>query len=207
MIINIRGTSGSGKSTLVREIMELYDKPKPVRMKNSNRVVAYSLDRPHSSFVLTPLTVVGDYTNVCGGCDTIDNKAQVYNQVQNAAKTGDVLFEGLLVSEDYGYTLELHQIGLPVFIIVLDTPVDECIRRVNQRRYSSADTEYHSRPRLGLVETLDVSDVNPTNTTQRVKRIQSAVKRLAEAGIRTVTTNYDQASGLIRTELGLSQLL
>ncbi len=126
VIVNIRGTNGSGKSTAVTRYMEAVCVEE--ELKESGRTWAYRLQ--NGVFVL------GRYTTACGGCDTIKTFAEVKAAVTELASHGPVLFEGVLWSTCFKPTAELAQ-SLPehhFIFAMLDTPSDECLRRVLARR-------------------------------------------------------------------------
>ncbi len=141
MILNIRGTSGSGKSTIVREIMDLYPgnrlrvkrSPSPKTGRQSKNPLCYVLHRhePHGR----PLVVVGHYESACGGCDTIPDMDHIFSIVREAhLSSKDVLFEGLLISAEFNRTYALHTDRMPLMVIGLSTPLEECLASVERRR-------------------------------------------------------------------------
>jgi len=190
MIINIRGTSGSGKTTIAREIMDCYEKGKPQYVTGRSRPLCYIFERKRESYVGRPLVVLGSYENVCGGADGISNRDQLFAIVRYwDGRNCDVLFEGLLYSEEFARTARLHADGRKLLVVGLTTTVDVCLERVNNRRRER-------KP--------DAEDVNPDNTTRRVGVIARAIERLEEVGVRAVCTDATQAALLIKKELGLA---
>jgi len=107
-IWNIRGTSGSGKSTLVRAVMERVGVECTLCDKRSTPYIrGYSLKTWYDDE--RPLWVIGDYTNVCGGADTVGSFAKIKEMVALYAGHGDTLFEGLLWSTVYKSSDEFAQ--------------------------------------------------------------------------------------------------
>jgi hypothetical protein len=126
VIVNIRSTNGGGKTTAVTRYMKSIGVAE--ELKKSGRTWAYLLQ--NGVFVL------GRYTTACGGCDTINTFAEVKAGVLELASQGPVLFEGLLWSTCFKPSVELAQ-SLPkhhFIFAMLDTPADECLRRVLARR-------------------------------------------------------------------------
>lgn len=187
MIIQLRGTSGSGKSTAVRAIMDRYGPRSPVRKIGMKR-------RQPIGYLCAPqepdgpsLFVVGHYETACGGCDTLPGYDFTIELVREAASSGyDVLFEGLLISEEVNRCAKLHQDDLLFLSIGLSTPVDVCLDSVNQRRREK-------KP--------DAENVNPGNTTSRFGAIQRVMDRLSALGVRTEwqtrETVVDRVVGLL----------
>jgi thymidylate kinase len=140
LLVNIRGTHGSGKSTAIRALMEkatfrpIYD-------------VLFGPRHPEGYVgalpgVSVPTFVIGPYTNTseCGGCDQISRNATVMTLIEKYAAKGHVVFEGSLVSSCYGAVGRLlEQWGMDSVFVFLDTPLEECIRRVEKRRGRERD--------------------------------------------------------------------
>jgi len=190
MIINIRGTSGSGKSTLAREIMDCYETPKPRFMLGRKRPLCYVLNRKRESLVTTPLVVIGSYENVCGGADTVPNRDQLFRLVRFwDDQKHDVLFEGVVYSDEVVRTVALHTEGRKLMVVGLETTIEICLTRINRRRRKKNP---------------QAKDVDPTNTTNRVRIINRALERLRLAEVPTVTGDGRKALRLIQRALGLA---
>lgn len=190
MIINIRGTSGSGKSTLVRAIMDLYPHRLPRHVEGRKRPLYYLLARPapHSQ----TLAVIGHYETPCGGCDTITNVDQVYEEVRRQHEAGhDVLFEGLLISAEQRRTIQMHRDGLPLLVAAIDIPLEECLASVNARRAAR-------NPELG--------EVNPKNTTSKWKAVRSCMRKFGAEGIQTFSGSRAVVLEHLLLDLGLVPL-
>jgi hypothetical protein len=142
LVINPRGTSGSGKTTIIRGIMEKATK-KVALGDNPRKPEGYVLDLPgkHTTFVL------GSYENTCGGCDTIKTQDEIVERVIRYAvgpefaipsAPTNVLFEGLLMSHTFARYAALDRLlntkGVHCIWAFLDTPLEVCLERVNQRR-------------------------------------------------------------------------
>ena len=168
MIITIRGTSGSGKSHLVRSIMELYEDKIPIYVRGRKQPLVYTLSRPGPHPILT---VVGHYETPCGGCDTISNMQHVFELVKEAYydRDNDVLFEGLIVTSDANKTIAMHETGIPITVITLDTPIEMCLEGVNSRRRIRMKEKY--------------TPVNPKNTVAKIKSAKKIMERFLAAGM------------------------
>ena len=93
--------------------------------------------------------MLGHYEIACGGGDTISNMLKVdgeylegielvYALIRRAALQMDVIYEGLMISSDVNRCVALaeqHQL----LVIGLTTPLEECIRSVEQRRDERAE--------------------------------------------------------------------
>lgn len=183
-IITIRGTSGSGKTTLVREIMKLYGSQKELFIEGRKTPIGQLLSKKGQ----TTLFIPGNMRNVCGGCDTIKLRSDVFKLVGKAHKQGfDVLFEGVICSDEVPNTVALNNDGM-LIVIGLATSIEECIKRINQRRRQRNP---------------DLLPLDPKNTTNRNKNIVKAIKRLQAAGVRTMYYTNEEAYKFIRKELGV----
>lgn len=137
MIINIRGTHGSGKSTVVRQIIERYA-GQPMMLPNQKKPAGYCMPGAakvqHYHFN-RPLYVVGPYVTACGGCDAIQPYSDIWPRVADFAQRGHVVFEGALISTNYGTIGEASEAYGDDFIFaLLDTPLELCLERVRKRR-------------------------------------------------------------------------
>jgi len=211
VIINIRGTSGSGKTTLTRKVMELYKSKSAVRVPDRKRPIGYIYQHPHGG---RPLGVIGHYETACGGCDTITDQDHIYELVRKSHEAGmDVLYEGLLISAEVNRAVKLHQDGLPLLTVALNTPLEVCLASINERRMADfnkrlakAEAENAERAAKGrkLIELPEPKgEVNPKNTASKFSGVKTSMKRLEEAGVRAVWADRDGGLEIIRKELGL----
>ena len=138
MIVNVRGTSGSGKSHLVKQVVDHMTQrhlsPTKEFQDRRRKPLAYQWtfrDAPERN-----LYIPGHYESPCGGCDTIKTMDLVADMVRRAYGIGfNVLFEGLLYSEETKRTLNMYlEEGRDIHIVKLTTPLDVCINSVNKRR-------------------------------------------------------------------------
>ena len=179
LIIQLRGTSGSGKTTLLRTAVNKlggFDTfLRPTRIEGRRNPLYYSSSH---------LSVLGSYESVCGGCDTIHGYDQLIPLVLERHKVGNVLMEGLLLSEDVKQTLTLPNKSLR--ILFLDTPLNVCLARIRARRAAKGNTK----------------PLSVTNTSNRVATIQRAKNRLVESGVFCKTVSSDEGLRLILNWLG-----
>lgn len=130
MIINIRGTSGSGKSYVVYRLMEHFGHH-PV-LGRSGKIEVHRLGTQ------PPTYAIGKYTTACGGCDTVrtdgNSADEIVARLHRYRTRGNVIFEGLLVSNVIGRWVELAQ-AVPDFRwVFLNTSKEECVARITARR-------------------------------------------------------------------------
>lgn len=183
--IHLRGTGGSGKSTVVRRIMTLYKEEEPIRREGRKQPLYYVLSRPGGR----QLAVIGHYETACGGCDTIKTPDEAYQLVRDNLELGrDVVYEGIIIQDETGRLAALHrQIGDNLHVIALSTPVEECLKSIQQRR----DERGEEKP------------LNEKNTRDRAKRLQSGMAKVRFLGIRTYTLDREAAFAKCRELLGL----
>ncbi len=205
MIINIRGTSGSGKSTIVRAVMETYRNGvggvvHPVYDLDDQGVKIrkqplYCLLRAEG---LPNLTIIGHYETACGGCDTINRMEDIFDLVREAHSRGDnVLFEGLLISADMKRTMKLHLDGLPLHIIALDVPLDDCFAGIMARREAKA-SKSGKEPRPEGPNTR-------ANLLSKWKGTKQAIKKMGDFGVACSELPRDEAKTEVFRLLGLGQ--
>lgn len=152
-IVNLRGTHGSGKSTVVTKIMAKYGATWDTKHKQG-----YNVELPNGEV----LRIVGRYETACGGCDGIQPYSDIWPAVIWGLSLCDhVLFEGVLVSTTYGSIGEASEkFGDQFVFAFMDTPLEECVRRVNARRAArgvdpitdtkNIDSKYATIARLGM---------------------------------------------------------
>lgn len=144
IIIKVAGTSGSGKTTLARGFMSLW-KFHPII--EDGRITHYKapidVRQPlHGTF--KQVVVLGRYTTVCGGMDTVTDAATRLAMVElwcgKRAKDTLVLFEGLFTGNTYGAMGDLSEhSAVPWVYAFMDTPFDVCVQRVLARRQARGD--------------------------------------------------------------------
>lgn len=180
MIINIRGTSGSGKSTIVRDTLSFGAKTS-FRQPLRKQPLGYLVSNPgHAG----NFCVIGHYESACGGCDTLPGYDRTFELVREGlGYAPNVVFEGLLVSEEVKRTVELHN-AFPgeLRVILLETPVEECLDSIRARRLARGD----ERP------------LKEDNTRNRVETIRRSVAKLEQAGVEVHRLHRHPAAQLVR---------
>ena len=136
-IVNIRGCNGSGKTTIVRRFLERL--PHAALGTNKTKPDGYSVDA-RAWGIKQLVYIVGSYENTCGGTDGINTQEEIADRIVKGVRHGHVLVEGLLMSKISAGGLVAPVIkehgGVFAF---LDTPWEECLRRVLQRRQSAGN--------------------------------------------------------------------
>jgi len=184
MIVNLRGTSGSGKSTVVRRIMGLLGERERNFIDGRKQPISYTFQNGTRT-----LTVLGHYETPCGGTDTITKTDDVYALIEEAvAKGHDVIYEGIMVSDDTRRCIELHRKGYPILVIGLNTPIPICIAGVQARR----DARNDLRP------------LNTKNTEDRARRHRSAISKLKDAGLDARSLDREAAFTAVADALGVA---
>ncbi len=189
MIINIRGTSGSGKTHLVRQLMEQYPHRRVYNEAGRRQPIGYVFSHPEGR----KLAVVGHYETACGGCDTIPKMEHIFELVRESAMAGyDVIFEGLLISADVNRHVELHKwaqaAGMPMEVVALTTPLQECLDSVNARR---------------AARNPDLPPVRERNTISKFNGVRKSLERLRAAGVPVFEGSRQEALTRMQEHLGL----
>jgi hypothetical protein len=166
MIVKIGGCNGSGKTTLMRSLMDTWAFTRVTNTAVGLKAVEYhakvssteSLGRAFNKVV-----VLGNYATVCGGMDTISDKAVRLAMVAQYTRQRRtlVLYEGLITGKTYGAMGALSDAkgGVPWLYVFMDTPFEVCVQRVLQRRAAKGnlapfDPERTMRPTFGGVQSV-----------------------------------------------------
>lgn len=205
MIINVRGTSGAGKTHLVREVLARFPRPPKPHYKSApieypirgGETRVYERGRRHPLYYTAggetiggpPSTaILGHYESPCGGCDTLpDYDFAVHLARQLSGEVEYVLMEGLLLSEEHHRFRELARY-VPLKIIYLETPIEECLDAINERR-RERDSE--------------AEDVDPENTVNRVRTIERNLVKLEDEGVDVLRLDREDARRWVMRELRL----
>lgn len=134
MLLNIRGTNGSGKTTVYRKFIDehraedLYGPmPREGTKKRYVKPIAFRLEGG--------AYCVGRYQ---AGCDGIHPHEVIEDLIRHYAALGHAVYENVLISGNRGrweaLAIELAAAGNPSCWAVLDTPFEECLRRIYERR-------------------------------------------------------------------------
>lgn len=143
MIVNVRGTNGSGKSTLVRHFLT-YPNTRIIGLCGPRNPEAYEITVPNAS---RQLYLLGPYWTPTGGCDAIQPYNKILDLLDKYAPKGHVLFEGSLVSDNYGVIGEwlTSHVDLGVVVFFLNTPLEECLTRLRGRTEGAGEKHVAKR--------------------------------------------------------------
>jgi len=178
IILSLRGTSGSGKTTVARKF--LTDFPcKTLTVEGMRKHWGYEVDLSGQG-LKAPLYVIGSYENTCGGTDGINTQEEIAERALSAFSRGHVLLEGLLLSKvgPKAITTTMLRPTQAYVAAYIDTPLEECLRRVERRRLDRGD----DRP------------FNPENTISAFKSTLAACTNLHEmGGVKVITVDHTNA--------------
>lgn len=159
VIIKLHGTSGSGKTTIVRELMK-QGFSVPLLNGANRKIEAYKTELP---YLKEPLYVLGPYTAVCGGMDSLSDVNDHIRLLHTYSQLGHVIYEGLLASEYYGRLgAASEQYGDNHIFAFLDTPIELCLERIAVRRAARGN----------------LKPLNPGNTVGRIHKIEMLKAKL-----------------------------
>lgn len=175
-VINLRGTNGSGKTTIIMKLMKKFG-VKP--LEEDGKVWGYKLRTPNKK-----VFIVGKYETPTGGCDGISKLDEVCRRVAVMARMGDVvLFEGFLISGLTSRFVSLAK-GVPTHkfkFVILDTPVEKCIKRTIKRRQARGNLKHF----------------DPKNLRQKFQAVDSSRKYLEREGMDVRVVNHKKAFNTI----------
>ena len=157
MIVTLRGCSGAGKSTVAYTLMKTY--PTMTVLGEDGKIEGYMVAIPGEK----PLVILGRYTTPAGGCDTINQQAEICRRMlKHHAADRHVLAEGLLMSGGYGQVGAVSEQVKDYTFATLDTPLDVCLERVKQRRAAKGNNE----------------PLNPKNTESKFGSTRNVMKKM-----------------------------
>ena len=172
MIFNIRGSFGAGKSYLVRELLSRHPNI-PMSNPIDGKLEAYGIPLKSNLFV------IGSYegSTTVTGADYIRSMVISERLIREYYKLGHVLIEGAIMSGLYTRFLNLsRELGKGEYVwLLLDTPMEECLVRIRDRRSRSKN---RNRP----------LDTEGFNTYWR--RTHSQMNKLKEMGEETYLLNW-----------------
>jgi hypothetical protein len=154
MIIQLRGTSGSGKTWVMKQLMQKLGPFTPRYTNGRKKPISYMTE---------DIVVLGHYESACGGCDNIGSAAAVFELMRCYKDSPIILAEGLLLSEDTKWSLQMEDLR----VVYLTTTLDTCLQQITNRRLAAGNTK----------------ELNPKNTTNRVKVVERSRLKLLEAGV------------------------
>lgn len=181
MIINVRGANGSGKSTVVRRVLQSFQ---------STIQLVPGRARPFAYQCVGGPYILGTYENPTGGCDTIPSIEVIFEAVKLSADAGrDVLYEGILAQHSATRLLELNRVH-PVTVVVLTTPLEDCVQAVRDRRAARGEEK----------------ELDPKNVVREFQSVISSTKRLKSSGVEIVHLDREAAYEFCLRSLRRDQL-
>jgi len=132
MIIQIVGTNSAGKTTAMRSVLtmgqDLID-----HLDERGKVYGHTL-----TLAGKRVRVLGPYTQgnaLCVGMDKLGGTAEWQYQFikENHAEAEFLLYEGMRLN-NFRRTAELLNAGIPIYLVVLTTPIDVVLDSLTQRR-------------------------------------------------------------------------
>jgi hypothetical protein len=165
MIINLRGNHASGKTTVMRTILAHFNHQPIYGMLGTKAPEAYYVDPNRSStdrsdpeggtpgraLKKAPFYVLGPYSGgPTAGCDYVTKRGMdaTVALLEKYAQKGSIVFESILMSVRYGAPgLWMEKRLKDVVVVILDVPLEECIRSLRERQSRSdfAGGEKHIR--------------------------------------------------------------
>ena len=135
-IIQIKGSNGSGKTTIVKQLILLSNDVHEL-VDKTGRIYATVMQD-------IGWTAIGKYPedSKMGGCDTMHSIDEIKRAIQGVLRRRSmdwVVFEGMMISTikstfyDYLLDLNAHNPEIEPLFIILNTDVDNCIKRITGR--------------------------------------------------------------------------
>lgn len=183
MIFLIAGTNGAGKTTAVRRILESLSTP----------IETTDLYTVHEDRNGQHWAILGTYSgSACGGCDKFSWKGAA-NDLENtlvalAEHDTHAILEGSIVST-WGRDRLARLIPYGLQVLQLDTPVEECERRVNARRLEKKGPEKYT-------------PVNPKNLISKYEGLLSILPKRRDLGIPVDILSQDDAVARVTNLMG-----
>lgn len=137
VVVQIKGANGSGKTTIIKQLIAL---------SNDMFHVLDERQKPYATILYDlQWAILGHYpdTSAMGGCDsihTVQRTKDILLELLDAYPGYWIVFEGMMISTTmtmYHYMLELKELrGIDPAVVVLQSSVDGCLKRIEQRRGS-----------------------------------------------------------------------
>jgi len=148
--INVRGCNGSGKTTLLRSLVKLFtvDERSVVDVEVADHApIPFTVLRSPTRLGYS-LAILGNYTpeasgQTTAGCDRVKTQQATKDALEKAVgfDVDAILFEGVVVSTIYGPWEEWSKKNGGMAWAFLDTPLPECLRRIQLRNGGKAIKE------------------------------------------------------------------
>lgn len=181
-LVYVHGTNGSGKSTLARAIITAAGGVDKYQRSEGTKA--------GSSFTPSGVSLLGKYTNSCGGVDGIQPYADAMEELRlhSIFPEARVFAEGLVTPGVQTCTTMASWFDRAVFIL-LDTPEAQCITNVLARRTRAGNTKPYS----------------PDNLYVKARSARSWLANLRRAGLEAYALQYPQAYRMCTELLQLEQ--
>lgn len=178
--LNLRGTNGSGKTFVARALLAAIE-GKALELTERGKVRSYMGHMLDSYGILKTVVVYGSYEANCGGCDTIPSVNIVADMIHRDMKDPRidlVFYEGLMISHMIGTVGAAAKCYNDNHTMVfLDTPLEVCIERVNNRRKNQGNTK----------------EFDPRNIVADHPRVIAARRNALAQGFKVVDVAYQTA--------------
>jgi len=138
------------------------------------------------------LFVPGHYETDCGGTDTLPSIQYTYDLIRNYVKVCDIVWEGLITQSDVVRCAQLHADGFPLRVFALNTPLEQCLASVQNRRDQKA-----------LAKGKEIKPLNPKNTQAKFHQLKPQEHRFKSVGVDFRWYSRDEALAACIQELGL----
>lgn len=183
--IQIRGTSGSGKSTLMKKLIDFIDTKymEPVYLERPKTAHHYDIVPEEGRNYSKHINLVGPYhLEHSGGLDLLGKEERKLPNlyafyVANHHKSIVTISEGIMQSEDTKWTMELIK-EVPTRIVYLNTPIDECLRRIDKRRKAQGNERPLNRKktidRMGTIERARLKLMALKSTNLKIYKVNCA---------------------------------
>jgi energy-coupling factor transporter ATP-binding protein EcfA2 len=196
MIVQIRGASGSGKSTIVApfaRVLPTYAEGALFAAPESEAAGVRPTAKIGHASSDGGLFIVGPYSNTSptGGCDRLRGYEGAFRVVRAAAAAWRlVVFEGLVVSDEYRRTVEIAK-SHPLVVLQLDLPFETMLESLEKRR--AERTAAGKPPRLATT--------NVPRLQKRYDYIRKVSGRLERAGVDVRWVSREGAAASLAVEI------
>lgn len=168
IVVNLRGNSGSGKTYTARAFMKL--------CQPRLSTILYHQDDQLLSYKKQKWVVLGRYSLVCGGADTIKTQTEIVNRIEMYANQNwNVFLEGLILSTIYGTVgAYSERFGDRWVFAYIQPPIEVLLERIRARRKAAGN----------------VKSLNEINTRNRVATIARNIEIVREHGRRVLLLDW-----------------
>ena len=184
-VVNIRGTNGSGKGYVVKRLMSKGTCISRYGLLGARIPEAYCVQVTQADFpiyVLGPYQATANESYDTGGCDRIQPYDKIITLLNKYVDKGNIVFEGSLVSDNYGKIGEwLEKRGREAVVAFLTTPLKDCLSQLRgrtegagvkhvEKRYNAVQKVRGKFLAGGKVTVLDISSSTGAETILKCLR-------------------------------------